>query len=178
MYLSKGGRVTLIKSTLANLLTYYMSLFPLPVSVANRMEKLQRDFLWGGLGDEFKYHLVSWSKVCSPVSVGGLGIRNLLMFNRALLGKWLWRYGSEREAGGELLWTLNMAVYGEGGVLLSLQVPLGWGCGRTSEKVGRRFSAYLVSRWGMVLGSASGRISGVGKYLLWLLFQACMESQP
>jgi hypothetical protein len=45
MYLSKGGRVTLIKSTLANLPTYYMSLFPLPVSVANRMEKLQRDFL-------------------------------------------------------------------------------------------------------------------------------------
>jgi hypothetical protein len=98
MYLSKGGRVTLIKSTLANLPTYYMSLFPLPVSVANRMEKLQRDFLWGGLGDEFKYHLVSWSKVCSSVSVGGLGIRNLLMFNRALLGKWLWRYGREREA--------------------------------------------------------------------------------
>ena len=95
MYLSKGGRVTLIKSTLANLPTYYMSLFPLPVSVANRMEKLQRDFLWGGLGEEFKYHLVSWSKVCSPVSVGGLGIRNLLMFNRALLGKWLWRYMHE-----------------------------------------------------------------------------------
>jgi hypothetical protein len=98
MHLSKGGRVTLIKSTLANLPTYYMSLFPLSVSVANRIEKLQRDFLWGGLGDEFKYHLVSWSKVCSPVSVGGLGIRNLLMFNHALLGKWLWRYGSEREA--------------------------------------------------------------------------------
>jgi hypothetical protein len=97
-HLLKGGRVTLIKSTLANLPTYYMSLFPLPVSVANRMEKLQRDFLWGGLGDEFKYHLVSWSKVCSPVSMGGLGIRNLLMFNRALLGKWLWRYGREREA--------------------------------------------------------------------------------
>jgi hypothetical protein len=98
MYLSKGGRVTLIKSTLANLPTYYMSLFPLPASVANRMEKIQRDFLWGGLGEEFKYHLVSWSKVCSPISEGGLGIRNLMVFNRALLGKWLWRYGLEREA--------------------------------------------------------------------------------
>jgi hypothetical protein len=41
--------------------------------VANRIEKLQRDFLWGGLGEEFKYHLVSWSKVCSPISKGGLG---------------------------------------------------------------------------------------------------------
>ena len=33
-YLSKGGRVTLIKSTLSNLPTYYLSLFPIPVSVA------------------------------------------------------------------------------------------------------------------------------------------------
>ena len=36
-----------------------------------------------------------------------------------------------------------MAVYGEGGVLWSLQVPLGWGCGRTSEKVGKRFCIIL-----------------------------------
>jgi hypothetical protein len=59
MYLSKGGRVTLIKSTLSNLPTYFLSTFSIPASVANRIEKLQRDFLWGGIGEEFKYHLVS-----------------------------------------------------------------------------------------------------------------------
>lgn len=89
LYLSKGGRVTLIKSTLSNLPTYFLSLFPIPASVGARIEKLQRDFLWGGIGDEFKYHLVKWSKVCTPVSEGGLGIRNLVVFNKALLGKWL-----------------------------------------------------------------------------------------
>jgi hypothetical protein len=47
MYLSKGGRITLIKSTLSNLPTYFMSLFPLHASVANRIEKLQCDFLGG-----------------------------------------------------------------------------------------------------------------------------------
>ena len=45
LYLSKGGRVTLIKSTLSNLPTYFLSLFPIPASVANRIARLQRDFL-------------------------------------------------------------------------------------------------------------------------------------
>jgi hypothetical protein len=65
---------------------YYMSLFLLPTSVANRIKKIQWDFLLVGLGEEFKYHLVSWSKVCSPIYEGGLGIKNLMVFNRALLG--------------------------------------------------------------------------------------------
>jgi hypothetical protein len=47
MCFSKGEIVALIKSALSNLPTYFMSLFPLPVGVANPLEKLQRDFLWG-----------------------------------------------------------------------------------------------------------------------------------
>jgi hypothetical protein len=85
-------------STLFNLPASFLSLFPLPTSVAICVEKLQRDFLWGGIGEEFKYHLVSWSKVCTPISEGWMGIRNLVMFNCTLLGKWLRRYGIERVA--------------------------------------------------------------------------------
>ena len=48
MYFSKGGRITLIKSTLSNLPTYYLSLFPIPAEVASRIDKIQRDFLWKG----------------------------------------------------------------------------------------------------------------------------------
>ena len=62
------------------------------------MEKLQRDFLWNGIGGESKFHLVNWAKVCRPLQVGGLGIRQLGNFNSTLLGKWLWRYGSETDA--------------------------------------------------------------------------------
>ena len=95
MHLSKGGRVTLIKSTLSSLPTYYLSLFPIPMSIASRIEKLQRDFLWGGFEDERKLHLVNWKKACLPLQSGGLGIRNMAIFNKALLGKWLWRYSTE-----------------------------------------------------------------------------------
>jgi len=45
MYLSKGGRLTLLTSTLSNLPMYNLSLFPIPMGVANRLDKLQRDFL-------------------------------------------------------------------------------------------------------------------------------------
>jgi hypothetical protein len=92
--LSKGGRLTLIKNTLSNLPTYYLSLFPILVGVASRLEKLQRDFF----GYEFEFHLVFWSKICTPMISGGLGVTNLIQFNRNRLKKWLWHYAIEREA--------------------------------------------------------------------------------
>ena len=64
MYLSKGGRLTLIKSTLSNLPTYFLSLFPIPTGGARRIDKIQRYFLWGGMGEGVKFHLVNRDQIC------------------------------------------------------------------------------------------------------------------
>ena len=87
LYLSKGGRLMLIKSTLSILPTYFLSLFTIPKAVTTRLERIQRDFLWGSSKGNFKYALVAWENVCLPVEMGGLGIRSVVSFNQALLGK-------------------------------------------------------------------------------------------
>ena len=81
LYLSKGGRLTLLKSTLSSLPTYYLSLFTIPKAVASRLECIQRNFLWGSAVECFKYSLVTWEKVCLPRELGGLGIQKLVPFN-------------------------------------------------------------------------------------------------
>ncbi|RVW15454.1 putative ribonuclease H protein [Vitis vinifera] len=96
-YISKGGRITLIKSALASMPIYQMSIFRMPKSVARRVEKIQRDFLWGGGNLGGKIHLVKWDVVCTEKRNGGLGLRRIATLNRALLGKWIWRFACERD---------------------------------------------------------------------------------
>ncbi|KAL6327691.1 hypothetical protein AAG906_022631 [Vitis piasezkii] len=52
--------------------------------LTRRLEKLQRDFLWGGGNLERKAHLVNWEVVASPL-------------NKALLGKWIWRFACVKD---------------------------------------------------------------------------------
>ena len=106
-----------------------MSLFPIPISVALRIDKIQRDFLWGRMGEGKKFHLVNWSQVCQPLKMGGLGVRNLRIFNQALMGKWLWRYGNEEDAFWSHLIFVKYGreVNGPYGISLWKHIRKGWG---------------------------------------------------
>ena len=87
LYISKGGRIILIRTTLASLSIYFMSLFPIPRSVRVRIEQIQRIFLWGGSALQRRSHLVKWEVVCWDKKSGGLEIKRLCTPNKALLCK-------------------------------------------------------------------------------------------
>lgn len=90
-HLSIGGRVTLINSVLSLLPLYLFSFYKAPKNVIDEIVKLQRRFLWGGDEENKKMAWVKWELICTPKSRGGLGIKNLVAFNLALLMKWRWR---------------------------------------------------------------------------------------
>ncbi|XP_026396984.1 uncharacterized protein LOC113291698 [Papaver somniferum] len=98
VFLNKAGRITLIRSALESITTYFMSLLILPVAVEKELNIIMRRFLWGEEGDQRKMSWVSWLKICNLKENGGLGIRNLRLVNKALLAKWHWRYAREKQA--------------------------------------------------------------------------------
>jgi hypothetical protein len=97
-HLSIGGRLTLINSVLSSLPLYFFSFYKSPKSVILELVRLQRNFLWGGGMEGNKMCWVSWDRICQPKEKGGLGIKNLELFNDSLLCKWKWRCLVDREA--------------------------------------------------------------------------------
>ena len=75
--------------------------------------------------------------MCAPKANGGLGVRKLTTFNKALLGKWLWRFGVEETH----LWRRVVALqFGEewgDGLPSWVGVFTGVVYGEVSRKVGR-----------------------------------------
>ena len=87
---------------------YFMSLFYLPKKARLRLEKIRKDFLWGGRALEQRPHLVRWNLVCLERKKGGSGVRNLALMNKAFLSTWNWRFAIKVRFCGSKLSVTNM----------------------------------------------------------------------
>ena len=100
-FLSFADRCVLVKSVLTTSPNYVMQGAVLPVHLCEKIDKINRDFLWGSSVYKKKLHLVGWSKIIMSKEDGGLGIQQARAKNIALLAKLNWRLYHEKDA----LWT-------------------------------------------------------------------------
>ena len=69
--------------------------------------------MWGSFGRDFEYHLLLQNIVKQMVSEGGLGGKDIRLFNEAFLGKWFWRLMNEKNN----IWRRVVTMkYDEGGL--------------------------------------------------------------
>ncbi|XP_059663757.1 uncharacterized protein LOC132309469 [Cornus florida] len=88
--LSYAGRLQLLKAVLVSIQLYWSSIFVLPKSVINELNKIFRSFLWSGPELKSTGSKVAWYNVCRPKAEGGLDIPNLEVANRAAILRYIW----------------------------------------------------------------------------------------
>ncbi|KAK3221679.1 hypothetical protein Dsin_008704 [Dipteronia sinensis] len=84
---SFGGNEVLIKAVAQAIPTYSMSLFKLPFGLCKDLSAMVSKFWCNSKDGKRKISWVKWKKLCLPKLYGGLGFKNLSLFNQALLTK-------------------------------------------------------------------------------------------
>jgi ribonuclease HI len=89
--LSSAGRETLIKSVAQAIPTYSMSCFLLSPATCRKITSVTSNFWWSSKFDKRGLHWRRWTELTLPKSHGGMGFKNIKLFNIAMLGKQGWR---------------------------------------------------------------------------------------
>ena len=85
--MSQAGREVLIKAIVQAILTYTMGCFKIPLGLCYDIEAMVKKNFWGQRGDKRKIHWIKWSELTRSKLEGGMGFRDLALFNDSLLVK-------------------------------------------------------------------------------------------
>jgi hypothetical protein len=97
--LSKAGREIMIKSVLQAIPSYVMSIFRLPNTMLDEIEKMMNALWWGHGGSRNKgLNWLSWEKLYVHKNDGAMGFKDLTTFNVAMLGKQGWQLQTNSES--------------------------------------------------------------------------------
>ncbi|GJV61287.1 putative RNA-directed DNA polymerase [Tanacetum coccineum] len=96
--LSIAGRLQLVQSVISSMHVYWASVFILPTCILLDIEQIMRGFLWCQGSMKKGKSKVAWEVVCLPKDEGGLGIRRLDLFNKALMATHIWKLLTMKES--------------------------------------------------------------------------------
>ena len=86
---------------------FWASMFILPVTITNEIERIIRDFLWNYGEYKRGKAKIKWDDVCKPKVEGGLGIKSLETWNIAMMSKHVWNLITHKDS----LWVMWIYKY-------------------------------------------------------------------